>query len=375
MKINDFKLECYFGKYEFTAPYLLTQSDCESMSTRDLLALEPGAQEKYLSQWLGYTETWGDPELREIIAGLYKTMTKDNVLIFHGAQEAIFGYMNVMLDPGDHMIAMFPNYQSAYEVANAVPSCELSKWYLKDDGEKWTVDFDALEALIRPNTKLIAINSPNNPTGYTFTNAEIERLCNICRRHDLYLFADEVYKGLEMDGEKRDWMADHYEKCVSLGVMSKAYGLAGLRVGWLVTKDLELLEKVVKFKHYMSICDSAPSEFLAKVALKHGDVLLTRNTNLIRDNMQLADAFFSRYPKLFSPRPITCGPVAFHKLLLDMPVKDFCQMAVDKKGVLLLPADIYDFDGQYFRMGYGRKAVPEALAKFEEFLIENGFAG
>ena len=162
MKINDFKLECYFGKYEFTAPYLLTQSDCESMSTRDLLALEPGAQEKYLSQWLGYTETWGDPELREIIAGLYKTMTKDNVLIFHGAQEAIFGYMNVMLDPGDHMIAMFPNYQSAYEVANAVPGCELSKWYLKDDGEKWTVDFDALEALIRPNTKLIAINSPNN---------------------------------------------------------------------------------------------------------------------------------------------------------------------------------------------------------------------
>ena len=86
-------------------------------------------------------------------------------------------------------------------------------------------------------------------------NAEIERLCNICRRHDLYLFADEVYKGLEMDGEKRDWMADHYEKCVSLGVMSKAYGLAGLRVGWLVTKDLELLEKVVKFKHYMSISD------------------------------------------------------------------------------------------------------------------------
>ena len=127
MKINDFKLECYFGKYEFTAPYLLTQSDCESMSTRDLLALEPGAQEKYLSQWLGYTETWGDPELREIIAGLYKTMTKDNVLIFHGAQEAIFGYMNVMLDPGDHMIAMFPNYQSAYEVANEAHRHQLTQ--------------------------------------------------------------------------------------------------------------------------------------------------------------------------------------------------------------------------------------------------------
>lgn len=373
MKIRDFKLECYFGLYEFTAPYLLTQSDCESMRAEELLAMEPGSQEGYMKQWLGYTETWGDPELRKVIAGLYRHMGAENVLVFHGAQEAIFGYMNVMLDPGDHMIAMYPNYQSTYEVANSVPGCELSKWYIRDDGEKWVIDFDELEALIRPNTKLLAVNSPNNPTGYTFTNEEIEKLCEICRKHDIYLFADEVYKGLEMDGQKRDWMADHYDKCVSLGVMSKAYGLAGLRVGWLVSKDIDVLNRVVKFKHYMSICDSAPSEYLSKIALKHSDVLLKRNTDLIRNNIQIADEFFEKYDYLFEKKPISCGPVAFHKLLIDMPVKDFCQMAVDKKGVLLLPADIYDMDGQYFRMGYGRKGVPEALEKFEEFLVENGF--
>ncbi len=373
MKINDFKLECYFGKYEFTAPYLLTQSDCESMYTDELLAMEPGAKEEYLKLWLGYTETWGDAELRNIIASLYRDMKAENVLVFHGAQEAIFGYMNVMLDPGDHMIAMYPNYQSAYEVANSVPDCTVSKWYLHDDGEKWVIDFNELEALIQPNTKLIAVNTPNNPTGYTFTNEEIETLCDICRKHNIYLFSDEVYKGLEMDGEKRDWIADHYEKGVSLGVMSKAYGLAGLRVGWLVTKDIDTLEKIVKFKHYMSICDSAPSEYLSKVALKHGDALLKRSTDLISENIKYADAFFERHKDLFGKRPISCGPVAFHKLLHDMPVKDFCQMAVDKKGVLLLPADIYDFEGQYFRMGYGRKGVPEALDKFEEFLSENGF--
>ena len=373
MKINDFKLECYFGKYEFTAPYLLTQSDCESMRTEELLSLEPGAKEEYLKLWLGYTETWGDPELRSIIASLYRDMKAENVLVFHGAQEAIFGYMNIMLDPGDHMIAMYPNYQSAYEVANSVPGCTVSKWYLHDDGEKWVIDFDELEALIQPNTKLIAVNTPNNPTGYTFTNEEIKTLCDICRRHDIYLFSDEVYKGLEMDGEKRDWIADHYEKGISLGVMSKAYGLAGLRVGWLVTKDIDTLEKVVKFKHYMSICDSAPSEYLSKVALKHGDTLLKRSTDLIRENIEYADAFFKRHTDLFSKRPISCGPVAFHKLLIEMPVIDFCQTAVDKKGVLLLPADIYDVEGQYFRMGYGRKGVPEALDKFEEFLSENGF--
>lgn len=373
MKINDFKLECYFGRYEFTAPYLLTQSDCESMSAKELLALAPGAEEAYLNQWLGYTETWGDPELRALIAGLYEGMNAEDVLVCHGAQEAIFGYMNVMLDEGDHMIVMYPNYQSAYEVANCVPNCTYSKWYIKDDGTKWVVDFDELEALIQPNTKIIAVNSPNNPTGYTFTNAEMKKLSEICKRHDIYLFSDEVYKGLELDGEKRGWMADLYDRCVSLGVMSKAYGLAGLRVGWLVSKDHETLEKVVKFKHYMSICDSAPSEFLSKVALKHSDELLERSLAIIKDNLKLADEFFARYPNLFEKKPINAGPVAYHKLLINMPVKDFCQLAVDKKGVLLLPSAIYDMDDQYFRMGYGRKGVPESLAKFEEFLIEEKF--
>lgn len=373
MKIKDFKLECYFGKYEFTAPYLLTQSDCESMSTEDLLSLEPGAKEGYLTQWLGYTETWGDPELREIIASLYQNMKAENILVLHGAQEAIFAYMNVMLEPGDHMIAMYPNYQSAYEVANTIPDCEFSKWYIKDDGKKWVIDFKELEALIKPNTKIIAINSPNNPTGYTFTNEEITMLCELCKKHKIKLFADEVYKGLELDGEKREWLADHYDGCISLGVMSKSYGLAGLRVGWLASKDAEILNKVIKFKHYMSICDSAPSEYLSKVALKHSDELLERSRKIISENLKIADRFFEKYDDLFEKKAITCGPVAFHKLLIDMPVKEFCQMAVDKKGVLLLPADIYDMEGQYFRMGYGRRGVPEALEKFEEFLIENGF--
>lgn len=373
MKINDFKLEVYFSQYEFTAPYLLAQSDCESMSVKELFALEPGSEEGYLDQWLGYSETWGDPQLRGIIAGLYKTMEVEDVLTFHGAQEALFGYMNVVLDPGDHMIAMYPNYQSAYEVANSVADCSFSKWFIRDDGENWTVDFDQLESLIRPETKLIAINSPNNPTGYTFTNEEIGRLCDICRKYDLYLFSDEVYKGLELEGEKRDWIADHYEKCLSLGVMSKSYGLAGLRIGWLVGKDRELLDKINKFKNYMSICNSAPSEYLAKIALKHSDRLLDRSKEIIRSNMALVNAFFERHSNLFEQKKITCGPVAFHKLLVDMPVDEFCQLAVDKKGVLLLPAGIYDFDGSYFRMGYGRKELPESLGKFEEFLIQGGF--
>lgn len=374
MKIRDFKLECYFGRYEFTAPYLLTQSDCEAMTVEELLALEPGAEEGLFKTRLGYTETWGDPELRELIAALYEDMRPENVLTFHGAQEAVFAYMNVMLEPGDHMIALFPNYQSLYEVAQSVPGCRLSLWHLKDNGEEWTLDWDELESLIEPRTKLIALSSPNNPTGVTLTNAEIERLCALCRSRGIALFADEVYKGLELDGETRHWMADRYEACTSLGVMSKAYGLAGLRIGWLVSRDTELLDRIVRFKHYMSICSSAPSEFLAKTALRHGEELLARSRRLIASNIEIADAFFERLPQVFSKRPIKAGPVAFHKLLTDLSADAFCRMAVEKKGVLMLPASIYDMDAPYFRMGYGRRGVPEALQKLEEFLHENGFA-
>ncbi|MGI6212572.1 MAG: aminotransferase class I/II-fold pyridoxal phosphate-dependent enzyme [Anaerovoracaceae bacterium] len=373
MKIRDFQLECFFADYEFSAPYLLTQSDCESMTTAELLDLEPGARERYLQLGLGYTETWGSPWLRERIAGLYQTMTKDDILVFHGAQEAIFAYMNVMLREGDHMISMYPNYQSAYEVANSVPGCELSFWNLHDAGDHWEADFDELERLIRPNTRVIAVNSPNNPTGFTFTNDEIDSLTELCRERGIFLFSDEVYKGLELDGEKRDWMADHDENTASLGVMSKSYGLAGLRVGWIACRNHDLLERVVRFKHYMSICDSAPSEFLADVALKHGEELLERSRSIIRKNVQVAAPFFERHRDLFEEKTMTCGPVAFHKLLVDMPPAEFCQRAVDKKGVLLLPASVYGIDEPYFRMGYGRRNFPECLAKFEEFLEEEHF--
>jgi aspartate/methionine/tyrosine aminotransferase len=373
MKINDFKLECFFGKYEFSAPYLLTQSDCESLSIQNLLDMEPDAQEGFLNMRLGYTETWGDPDLRKIIAGLYEDMTVENVLVIHGASEGIFALLNVLLDQGDHMIALYPNYQSLYEVAHSIPDCELSKWELRDDGEKWLVDFDELESLIRPNTKLLTLTSPNNPTGYTFTNEEMARLAEIAEKNNIYIVCDEVYKGLELDGEPRKNMADFTNKAISVGVMSKAYGLPGLRVGWVVSKDLDVLDMAVKFKHYMSICDSAPSEYLAKVALRHSDEILDRNLTILKKNLALANDFFDRYPNLFSRKSAPAGPIAFHKLLLDMPVEEFCEEAVNKKGVLLMPATMYDFEGSYFRMGYGRANFPESLAKFEEFLIENGY--
>ncbi|MCH4886981.1 aminotransferase class I/II-fold pyridoxal phosphate-dependent enzyme [Acidaminobacter sp. JC074] len=369
MKINDFKLEVFFGKHEFTAPYLLTQSDCASMSIDQVLAMEPGSKEKFMTEWLGYTEVPGNPELRKIIAGLYTTMETENIIVHAGAQEPIFNCMNVLLDKGDHVITQFPIYQSLFEVAHAI-GCDVSKWSLEMTENGWFMDIDKLESMIKDTTKLIVLNSPNNPTGYTFTAKELKRIVELARKHDIYVFCDEVYKGVELDGIKRPWLADLYEKGISLGVMSKAYGLAGLRIGWLATKDEDLLGKLIKMKHYTSICSSGPSEFLAGVALKHSDKLLARNTKIIEDNLVIAEAFFDRYPKLFNYTRPMAGPIAFIEMKIDMPIADFCDKLVEEAGVLLLPSSIYGFEGQYFRMGFGRDNFEESLKHFENYLID-----
>ena len=367
MKIEEFKLEVYFGKHEFTAPYLLTQSDCESMSIQDLLSFEPGSETEFLNLRLGYTEVPGNPLLRKAISDLYTTMAPENIIVHAGAQEPIFNFMNVLLDKGDHVISQFPAYQSLFEVANAI-GCEVSHWCFEQGQNGWLLDINQLEPLIKPNTKLIVLNSPNNPTGYTLTQEEIAAIVAIARKHNIYVFCDEVYKGVELDGIPRPWLADCYEKGISLGVMSKSYGLAGLRIGWLATRDQQLGNQLIKMKHYTSICSSGPSEFLSIVALKHSNEILDRNLTIIRENLKTAEAFFSRYPDLFVFNRPMAGPVAFIKLNIAMPIAEFCDALVKEKGVLLLPAPIYSYPGQYFRMGLGRKNFAESLAKFEEYL-------
>ena len=208
--LRDFELEIYFGKYEFIAPFLLAQSDCETMKISELLKLESGAEQKFMNSSLGYTEALGNPELRNVIASLYTTMKDEDILVHAGAQEAIYSYMNVLLESGDHVISIFPTYQSLYEVALS-KGCEVSRWNLKNIDNKWTIDFDELRNLIKSNTKLIVVNTPNNPTGYTFNEKEIRELCEIASKHGIYIFSDEVYKGLDLDGVKKAWIADIYD--------------------------------------------------------------------------------------------------------------------------------------------------------------------
>ena len=370
MNPAPFRLERYFAEHEFSAPYLLCCSDCESISLRDLLQKEPDALEHFLSLRLGYTESLGSPELRQAIAGLYTQATSEHILVHAGAEEAIFNFMHVFLQPGDHIIVQAPYYQSLAEVALSI-GAKLTEWQ-GDPDRGWALDLGSLRDSLTPRTKLVVVNFPHNPTGFLPDREFIENLSRISEEHGFLLFSDEVYRGLEYDpADRLPSMADVNERAVSLGVMSKSYGLAGLRIGWTFTRDRALFLKLAAFKDYTTICNSGPSEFLATLALRHGDGLIARNMNIIRENLKHLEAFFAAHQDLFSWHAPKAGPIAFPGYL-GPSVERFCHDLVQQAGVLLLPGTLYKENLKYFRIGFGRRNMADCLEQLEGFLRTSG---
>ncbi|ADN35307.1 aminotransferase class I and II [Methanolacinia petrolearia DSM 11571] len=370
MRPENFLLEKYMGIYEFSAPYLLCTSDCETITVSELLSFEEGAEAGLMDLRLGYTEARGGKELREEISKLYGNISPDDVITFAGAEEGIFIFMNAVLSKGDHVIVQFPAYQSLYEIAEAI-GCEVTLWEMKEE-DGWKPDPDFLVKNIRKNTKAIIINSPHNPTGFNFPKEDFGTIVNAARENDLYLFSDEVYRQLEFDpGTRLPAAADLYEKGFSLGVMSKAFGLAGLRSGWIAARNRETLEKISSLKDYTTICSSAPSEYLAAVALRHSDRLVDRSLGIIKKNLEILDPFMERHSDLFEwVRPVAAS-IGFVKLKNGVSATDFCKKVVDETGVLLMPSTVYGFGDSHFRVGFGREDMEQCLEKFEIFLKNN----
>jgi aspartate/methionine/tyrosine aminotransferase len=369
MQLGPFKLERYFARYEFAVEHLLCSSDCESMAVADLLALEPGARERLDRLWLGYTESNGAASLRAEISRLYRGIEADQVLVHSGAEEAIFLFMHAALGPGDHVIVHWPCYQSLVEVARSI-GCEVTPWEARAENG-WRLDVDELARLLRPATRAVIVNTPHNPTGYLMPPSDYRALHDLAARHGAIVFSDEVYRGLEYDAAARlPAGCEVGPDAVSLGVMSKSYGLAGLRIGWVATRNARILSRMAALKDYTTICSSAPSEHLSELALRHREQLVERNLGIIRRNLALLDAFFAAHPdRLAWARP-TAGPIAFPRLL-DDDVDAFCHRLVSSAGVLLLPGTMYDHPGNHFRIGFGRATMPDALARLEEFLARS----
>jgi aspartate/methionine/tyrosine aminotransferase len=368
VRIAEFALERFFARWEFAVRHLLCASDVEGFPMADLLTLaDPESRALWDGLRLGYTESTGHPLLRAEIASLYDDIGADDVLVFAGAEEAIFCLSNILLGPGDHAIVTWPGYQSLYDVGRAAGADVTLHELREEDG--WDLDPDRLIASIRPETRLVVVNAPHNPTGMLPTHEQWGRLTNELAERGIHLLADEVYRFLELDpADRLTAGADALERGISLGVMSKSFAMAGLRIGWLATRDRELLARCAAFKDYTTICSSAPSEILALIGLRARDTVLARSRAIIEANLGLLDAFFADHADRFGWVRPRGGSIGFPRLLDDEPIDDFAARLVERQGVLLLPGSQFGYGGNHFRIGFGREDLPEALDALEAFL-------
>ncbi len=368
MRIAEFELERYFARWEFAVKHLLCASDVQGWSMSELL---DHADEETAALWrdlrLGYTEASGHPLLRREIASLYETATPDDVQVLSGAEEGIFALVNVVLGPGDHAIVTWPGYQSLYEVARACDA-DVSLHELREENG-WAIDVDALRAQVTPRTRLIVINGPHNPTGMIPDRATFDAVVSITADAGAHLLVDEVYRYLEFPGtDLLPAGVDAGSHVISLGVTAKSFAMAGLRIGWLASRDRDLLARVSAFKDYTTICASAPSEILALIALRARDTVLGRSQALVARNMTVLDALFERWAGTLSWVRPTGGSIGFPRLRADLDIDAFSAELVEREGVLLLPGSSFGHSGNHFRIGFGRTDLDEAVEGLERHL-------
>ena len=368
MRIADFALERYFARWEFAVEHLLCASDVQPYPRAEVLAL---ADDETRALWddlaLGYTESTGHPLLRREIAALYDGLEPDDILVFAGAEEAIFCLANVTLEPGDHAIVTWPGYQSLYEVARAT-GAEVTLHELQEPAG-WARDLDLLRRQVTPATRLIVVNAPHNPTGMLPDRATFDALVAIAEAAGAHLVVDEVYRFLEFDeADRLPAGADALVRGVSVGVMSKSFAMAGLRIGWLATRDRELLARAAAFKDYTTICSAAPSEVLAIIALRARGAVLARSRAIVAANLERLDDFFAAWTDRFAWVRPRAGSVGFARLTVPgVGIDDWAAALVEAEGVLLLPGSQFGFGGNHFRLGFGRTDLPVALDRLESY--------
>lgn len=379
MKIKPFYTERFFAIHEFSAPYLLCASDCESLTVDELLQLAGAPWESLGNLTLSYTETAGAPALRERIARLYTHADAEQVIYLSAPEEGIFVTMHTLLEPGDEVIVLSPCYDSLANVAEYL-GCHVLRWPLvqearggitttgSDSPGGWQLDLETLEGLVTSHTRLVVVNFPHNPTGFLPSLDECRALVEIVARAGAWLFFDEMYRGLEHDPAARlPSGCDLYERAITLGGLSKTYGLPGLRAGWLAMQDAPARDRILGWKDYTTICASAPSEVLTQIALDAADRLAARSLRIVLDNLALAEPFFGRWQAVFQWNRPKAGSVALVGLR-DRPAQAFCDQLVAEEGVLLLPSTGLGFGNGHVRFGFGRLSFPTALEQLDRHL-------
>lgn len=308
----------------------------------------------------------GHPALRDAIAHMMPGMALEDLLVV-APEEGIFLLMQALLSPGDHVVCTYPGYQSLYEVARAL-GCDVTLWEA-DESDGWGFDIDFLERQLKENTRLVVVNFPHNPTGFLPDRKAFDSIVERVQRRGAYLLCDEMYRYLERDP---DWRLPAccgvYEKGISLGGLSKAFGLPGLRIGWVAARDRDLLNRMSRLRDYTTICNSAPSEILGLMAVRCRKRILARQRERTDRNIGFLDGFMARYDHRFQWHRPKGSTICFPRLRGRMGAQALCERLVDEEGILLVPSTMFGYGDRHVRIGFGREDFPEVLDRFATYL-------
>ncbi len=369
MKIRPFKLERFFAEYEFNLRYQISASDCQTMSVGELLEMSDHTGEDHTisSLRMGYTESRGSKPLRKAIAGTYRGMEEDSILVA-APEEAIFLTIETYLESEDHVIVMTPAYQSLLSLPQSI-GCRVTEWPVELIEGRWRIDLDFLKDHLTDATRMVILNIPHNPTGLCLTLEEKKQIVELLRPTKTLLFADEMYYRLEYDPEVSGTsFADLYENAISLSGLSKSYGLPGLRIGWLASPSVKLLEPIASMKDYTTICNSAPSELLGLIAVENAGRIIHRNLDIVKTNLEQLTRLSQRLPDTLNLNLGGGGSVVFPSLTAGRSAKELSRRLIEQRSLLLLPGHLFEMPNHFFRLGLGRTDFPEALHILEEEL-------
>lgn len=370
MKIEPFGVELWMNEWETKCQWNLAETCVESITVEELLRLtgtEKSELNKLLPMKMTYGSIEGSDRLRNSVAATYDHQTKDNVIITHGTIGANMLAHKTLVSSGDRVVAVVPTYQQHYSIPSSI-GAEVHQLTLSDN-DGWLPDLNKLRKLVSPGTRLLALNNPNNPTGALMDRSFLEEVVEIAREANAWLLCDEVYRGTDQTGMGSTVsIADLYEKGISTASVSKAYSLAGLRLGWIVGSQ-EFIEEVVIHRDYDTISVGMINDHFASIALEHSNVLLERSQNITRNNLAVLESWVEQEPLISWVKP-NSGTTALLKYDLLTSSRELCVELLKDTGVMLTPGSALGMEG-YLRIGYANNPsiLKEGLAQFSEFLL------
>lgn len=371
MKIERFGLERWMTTWELDVECDIAESGILPLTLDDLLALSPDPETltRDLHQTpLGYSEARGTSALREALAGTYQTVDAEGILVTTGAIEANFLLFNLLLNPGDHAVIVAPAYQQLLSVPRAI-GCDISEWRLTPESG-FRFDLDELRRLVRPETRLIVINSPHNPTGASLSDEQLREIVAIADGCGATILSDEAYRGLRHPGgpPMATPIVDLTPRGISVGTFSKPYGLPGLRIGWIAASP-EIIQQAWGMRDYVSLSPAKLSDRLALEAVRVRDKIFARNSEIIGANLATARAWFAENADLASWTEPVAGLLALMKLESDRPSLDVADDLARDAKVMLAPGSVFGYEG-YLRIGIGQRPdiFAEGLRRTAEYL-------